>query len=135
MAGTGEFLFSNGSSYIGLMAKDKMHGKGKFVFASGDSYVGEMKEDLMHGKGIFYFGPSPNPKGNIHCLYLYVLVPTLSDIFTFPNYHPSYSYAISPNMHDPPSLHYHNPTIDHVSPREVSLCTLYNTVTLKSSVP
>ncbi len=52
--GTGEFIYSNGNSYIGSWINGQKHGKGTYFYFQGDRYEGNWLKDKKHGKGVYY---------------------------------------------------------------------------------
>jgi len=64
-----EFMYSDGSKYIGQTKNKERHGQGTFFFSDGSKYVGEFKNNLKHGQGTYtgikkqkYIGEYKNDK-------------------------------------------------------------------------
>ncbi len=53
--GKGEFLYRDGSRYVGTFLNGLPDGEGTCFYKNGDKYVGGWKNHAPHGKGIMYY--------------------------------------------------------------------------------
>lgn len=51
--GKGEFLWRDGTKYVGEFSNNKINGEGVMDYADGRRYEGTYLNGLMHGHGIF----------------------------------------------------------------------------------
>lgn len=49
----GEYMWPDGSKYVGQFKGEKMHGDGKLHAADGKIYEGQFRNDKMEGRGVF----------------------------------------------------------------------------------
>jgi len=54
-SGKGQFVYSDGSKWIGNFAAGKPHGKGICFYANGDRYEGGWANHSPHGQGVMYY--------------------------------------------------------------------------------
>lgn len=53
--GTGEFLYPDGTRYVGEWKKDLKHGQGTYYYVNGDTYEGCWYKGWRHGLGTYTF--------------------------------------------------------------------------------
>lgn len=54
-SGTGMYVYSDGSKYIGEFSQGDPEGQGTCYYANGDKYVGGFSHNAPHGEGVMYF--------------------------------------------------------------------------------
>ncbi|MFK8104151.1 MAG: caspase family protein [Saprospiraceae bacterium] len=53
--GKGQYIYGDGSRYVGLFKEGKPEGEGTCFYSNGDKYVGGWKRHAPHGEGIMYY--------------------------------------------------------------------------------
>lgn len=53
--GYGQFLYPDGSRYVGDWRKDFKHGQGIYYYVNGDTYEGPWYKGLRHGLGTYTY--------------------------------------------------------------------------------
>ncbi len=56
----GEFIFADGSSYVGELAQEKPDGFGKRKFLNGDIYEGDFRNGRQSGEGTMVYRGNPS---------------------------------------------------------------------------
>ena len=51
--GNGEFIYPDGTRYVGEWKRDFKQGKGIYYYANGDTYEGSWYKGLRHGYGTY----------------------------------------------------------------------------------
>lgn len=54
--GHGQYLYANGSVYVGNFRRGLRHGQGRFKYVDGSHYDGEWKSNYRHGYGKYANG-------------------------------------------------------------------------------
>ncbi len=64
--GYGEYVYPDGSKYVGDFLEGKFHGKGVLYLSKGDKYVGHWRENMKEGLGRYTFSTGQTYKGGFH---------------------------------------------------------------------
>ena len=55
LEGYGNYIYEDGSKYMGMFMESKKSGEGIFIYPDGSQYTGYFEDDKMHGIGTFTF--------------------------------------------------------------------------------
>ena len=63
MSGKGEYVYVNGSKYVGDFVEDKRQGFGEYLFLNGNKFDGGFVGGSMEGKGVMEYGNGDRYEG------------------------------------------------------------------------